>query len=138
MYLGIEIGGTKLQLGLGTGDGTLAALWRGVLYDAQALGEAERLLPKLSFAEHREFHRAAGEAGLRATLRGAPVSALAKELVQIARGGLQRLDPEDAPLLVQIDVRGARELILAVDLGELGDVQSRVTWGSARLIKSDE
>jgi glucokinase len=29
MYLGIEIGGTKLQLGVGRGDGTLAALWRG-------------------------------------------------------------------------------------------------------------
>ena len=29
MYLGIEIGGTKLQLGVGLGDGTLAGLWRG-------------------------------------------------------------------------------------------------------------
>ena len=29
MYLGIEIGGTKLQLGLGRGDGTLVGLWRG-------------------------------------------------------------------------------------------------------------
>jgi glucokinase len=29
MYLGIEIGGTKLQLGLGPGDGNLLALWRG-------------------------------------------------------------------------------------------------------------
>src|SRR5438552_7096251 len=28
-YLGIEIGGTKLQLGVGPGDGTLAGLWRG-------------------------------------------------------------------------------------------------------------
>jgi glucokinase len=28
MYLGIEIGGTKLQLGVGPGDGTLAGLWR--------------------------------------------------------------------------------------------------------------
>jgi glucokinase len=28
-YLGIEIGGTKLQLGIGPGDGTLKALWRG-------------------------------------------------------------------------------------------------------------
>lgn len=27
-YLGIEIGGTKLQLGIGPGDGTLAGLWR--------------------------------------------------------------------------------------------------------------
>lgn len=29
MLLGIEIGGTKLQLGLGAGDGQLAGLWRG-------------------------------------------------------------------------------------------------------------
>jgi glucokinase len=28
MYLGIEIGGTKLQLGVGAGDGVLAGLWR--------------------------------------------------------------------------------------------------------------
>ncbi len=28
MFLGIEIGGTKLQLGLGVGDGSLAAVWR--------------------------------------------------------------------------------------------------------------
>src|SRR5262249_24784271 len=31
MYLGIEIGGTKLQLGLGAGDGVLAGLWRGTV-----------------------------------------------------------------------------------------------------------
>lgn len=29
MYLGIEIGGTKLQIGVGQGDGVLAGLWRG-------------------------------------------------------------------------------------------------------------
>jgi glucokinase len=31
MYLGIEIGGTKLQLGVGAGDGVLAGLWRGTV-----------------------------------------------------------------------------------------------------------
>src|SRR5262249_9708278 len=31
MFLGIEIGGTKLQLGLGEGDGKIAALWRGTV-----------------------------------------------------------------------------------------------------------
>jgi glucokinase len=41
MYLGIEIGGTKLQLGLGPGDGTLAALWRGAV-DVTAGGEGIR------------------------------------------------------------------------------------------------
>lgn len=30
-FLGLEIGGTKLQLGVGPGDGTLAALWRGAV-----------------------------------------------------------------------------------------------------------
>jgi glucokinase len=41
MYLGIEIGGTKLQLGLGPGDGTLAALWRGTV-DVGAGGDGIR------------------------------------------------------------------------------------------------
>jgi glucokinase len=31
VYLGIEIGGTKLQLGVGAGDGVLAGLWRGTV-----------------------------------------------------------------------------------------------------------
>jgi len=31
MFLGIEIGGTKLQLGIGAGNGQLAGLWRGVV-----------------------------------------------------------------------------------------------------------
>ena len=34
MFLGIEIGGTKLRLGLGNGDGAIAALWRGTVNPA--------------------------------------------------------------------------------------------------------
>ncbi|MCE9530523.1 MAG: ROK family protein [Planctomycetes bacterium] len=41
MYLGIEIGGTKLQLGIGPGDGTIVGLWRGVI-DPAAGGEGIR------------------------------------------------------------------------------------------------
>lgn len=41
MYLGVEIGGTKLQLGLGAGDGRIAALWRGSV-DRAAGGEGIR------------------------------------------------------------------------------------------------
>jgi len=41
MFLGIEIGGTKLQLGIGPGDGTLRGLWRGPV-DAAAGGEGIR------------------------------------------------------------------------------------------------
>ena len=35
MFLGIEIGGTKLQLGLGRGDGVISALWRGTVNQAE-------------------------------------------------------------------------------------------------------
>jgi glucokinase len=35
MFLGIEIGGTKLQLGLGHGDGRILALWRGTVNPAE-------------------------------------------------------------------------------------------------------
>jgi glucokinase len=41
MFLGIEIGGTKLQLGLGEGDGSLRSLWRGNV-DVSAGGEGIR------------------------------------------------------------------------------------------------
>ena len=41
MFLGIEIGGTKLQLGLGRGEGELLSLWRGSV-DAAAGGEGIR------------------------------------------------------------------------------------------------
>jgi glucokinase len=35
VFLGLEIGGTKLQLGVGRGDGVLAALWRGTVVPAE-------------------------------------------------------------------------------------------------------
>jgi|SRR5579883_374182 len=41
MFLGIEIGGTKLQLGLGHGDGRILALWRGTVNPAEG-GEGIR------------------------------------------------------------------------------------------------
>jgi glucokinase len=56
MFLGIEIGGTKLQLGVGTGDGALTGLWRrGV--DVAAGGEGIRrqivaAIPELLASAH--------------------------------------------------------------------------------------
>lgn len=48
MYLGIEIGGTKLQIGLGRGDGQIAALWRGRVDVARgAEGIREQILRAL-------------------------------------------------------------------------------------------
>ncbi|MBN1208099.1 MAG: glutamate--cysteine ligase [Myxococcaceae bacterium] len=79
--------------------GGLAALWRGLLYDKGALDEAERLLPKLSFTEHLAFHDTARRQGLAGRLGQQELHRLAAEMVAIARRGLERLDPQDAPLL---------------------------------------
>ncbi|MFP2930618.1 glutamate--cysteine ligase [Pyxidicoccus sp. 3LG] len=79
--------------------GALGALWRGILYDATALDEAERLLPKLSFTEHLAFHDTARREGLGGRLGSQELHRLAAEMVAISRRGLQRLDAADAPLL---------------------------------------
>jgi glucokinase len=60
-YLGIEIGGTKLQLGVGADDGVLAGLWRGTVDAAagpeglrrQVLSAVPELLAKANFDRSR-------------------------------------------------------------------------------------
>ncbi|MBI3823773.1 MAG: ROK family protein [Planctomycetes bacterium] len=51
MYLGIEIGGSKLQLGLGDGNGALHALWRGSVVPADGADgirrQIEAAIPEL-------------------------------------------------------------------------------------------
>ena len=83
--------------------GALAALWRGLLYDARALEDAGRLLPRLPFSEHLAFHAEAQRNGLRGTVRGVPLGELARGMVAVAREGLQRLDPLDVPLLEPLE-----------------------------------
>jgi hypothetical protein len=48
----------------------------------------------------------------------------------------RELTVNDPPHPVRLDVRTARSLTLVVDFGSLGDVQSRVNWGAARLIRT--
>jgi glucokinase len=67
MLLGIEIGGTKLQLGLGEGDGTIQSLWRGAVNPAEG-GEGIR---KQIVAAVPELLAMAGADGSR--LRGAGI-----------------------------------------------------------------
>jgi glutamate--cysteine ligase len=79
--------------------GALLALWRGILYQRDALFEAARLLPPVSYTEHLELMEAARRDGLRAKWQRISVGGAAGELVAIAARGLERLDPADAPLL---------------------------------------
>ena len=45
------------------------------------------------------------------------------------------LTARDGPVPVRADVAGARELTLVIDFGDRGDVQDRVDWVDARLVK---
>lgn len=79
--------------------GALVALWRGLLYDPQAMDEAEKLLPRYPLARQLEFQEVARRDGLRGRFDGRELAPLARDMVAIARRGLERLDPQDAPLL---------------------------------------
>ena len=81
------------------------ALWRGLLYDDASLEGALGLVPRLSFAEHLAFHEEAQRSGLEGKLRGTSLAALALEMVRLARVGLERLDPDDVPLLEPLEER---------------------------------
>lgn len=79
--------------------GALAALWRGLLYDTTALSDAARLLPPVSYSEQLELMDVARREGLGGRWNNTELGPMAVEMVEIARAGLKRLDPEDAPLL---------------------------------------
>jgi glutamate--cysteine ligase len=69
----------------------LAALWKGILYDREARGEAVGLVAGLSLGERWALGVAAGRLGLGAELpSGRPIRALAGELVGVASRGLCR------------------------------------------------
>jgi len=68
----------------------LPALWVGLLYDDQALAEAAALTADWSDAERQALRDAVPALGLKALFRDGTVQDLAKEVVEIAQGGLQR------------------------------------------------
>jgi len=94
----------------------LPAFWKGLLYDEAALGEAERRMARWSHADVDRLQRDAARSGLEAQAPDAPVAAVARELVELARGGLRRIGARSAsgrdesvylePLLERIE-RGA-------------------------------
>lgn len=83
--------------------GALAALMRGLLYEPTALDEVSRVVPPLSPRAHLELHAAAQVSGLAARLGAGTLADHARELVGVARRGLERLDPLDVPLLEPLE-----------------------------------
>ncbi len=73
----------------------LPALWVGLLYDDAALDAAEQLTRDWSAAEIDALRRDTARAGLDAELRGRRVQAIARDVLALARGGLERRDCRD-------------------------------------------
>jgi glutamate--cysteine ligase len=70
----------------------LPALWKGIVDEPRALDQAERLIAPLELRDVEAARPAIAEQGLSAMLLGKPVQAWASELLDIATGGLERLD----------------------------------------------
>jgi glutamate--cysteine ligase len=69
---------------------SLPALWKGILYDAKARTAAANLVDA-NQAEREAASEAVSRQGLAAHYAGQPVLGLARELVGIAHGGLERI-----------------------------------------------
>ncbi len=68
---------------------SVAALWKGLLYDPDALAEAERLARQLVPGELRAMSEAVSRDGLRAVCKWGTVADVCRELLAIAATGLR-------------------------------------------------
>ncbi len=69
----------------------LPALWKGILYDAEACQASWALASDWSWEQRQAALESVGRLGLAAEVAGRPVLDCARELVQIARDGLRRM-----------------------------------------------
>ncbi len=69
---------------------SLAALWLGALYDDQALSFLEDRLVPLGYAAWQAVRPAVAQDGLGASIAGTTLAALAREVLTVVRGALQR------------------------------------------------
>jgi glutamate--cysteine ligase len=85
----------------------LSALWTGIFYDTAALSAADERTQSFPYADLVELRNHVWRDGLAAKFLGSPLTELAKDIVEIARGGLQRrarLDAQGRDESVHLDV----------------------------------
>jgi len=84
---------------------SLPALWKGILYQADARAQAWDLVAGHTLAQREAARADVARRGLGAVVAGRPVLDLARELAEIAQEGLRRIahrgrrDPDESPYL---------------------------------------
>jgi glutamate--cysteine ligase len=94
----------------------LQALWKGLLYDANALDEALRLAPRLDLAASIELREQVARRALEARVDHVNVGALAKEIVAVAAEGLRRVEPDEVHYLDELRARVVEEEVTPADI----------------------
>ncbi|MFN2481605.1 MAG: glutamate--cysteine ligase [Pyrinomonadaceae bacterium] len=94
----------------------LQALWKGLLYDADALDEALRLAPRLDLASSNALRESVARDALEARVDGVNIKDLAKEVVALAAGGLRRAAPDEVHYLDGLRARVVEEGVAPADI----------------------
>ncbi len=81
----------------------LAPMMRGLLYETSARDAATALMAGLTFADRQRIADEVPRLGLATRVGKHTVGTLAKELVQIARGGLTKVAPDSLSLLAPVE-----------------------------------
>ncbi|HYN84530.1 MAG TPA: glutamate-cysteine ligase family protein [Pyrinomonadaceae bacterium] len=103
------------------------ALWKGVMYDAEALDEALAVAPRLGRDDAHALREEVARHALAARSSGVDVLQLAREVVRIAARGLRRVAPDEVAYLDVLIERVVDEGVTPADilLREAGQSASR-------------
>jgi len=93
-----------------------AAFWKGLMYDAEALGAAFKLMPDMTREEFLVLQHEVARHGLEAKLRGEPIFKLAQASIELARSGLARVAPDEARYIDVLEQLVVRERICPADI----------------------
>jgi len=94
----------------------LQALWKGLMYDAEALDEALKLAPRLNAAQMRELQERVARDALAARFEEVDVLNLAKEIVRLARCGLEAIAPAEVCYLDILSEQVVQDEICPADI----------------------
>ena len=93
-----------------------AAFWKALLYDAEALDRALKLMPRMTSEEFLALQHEVARHGLEAELRGEPIIKLARTTVELAQAALERIAPDEASYLDVLEQLVVREGVCPADI----------------------